>query len=205
MAIAASLLGGAAFSACRRSGQAPAATDTQPAAVAPELQQARELLFAELKPVKLTNCELTRFGEANDGGYLLCRNLATQIASAYSYGIAGYDGWGCEVSKAFNVPVHQYDCFNQKEPVCPGGRTIFHPECIAGARSTDASGRLFDTMQAQLQNNGDGAKHVIVKMDVEGAEWDSMLKTPEAVFDNIDQMVFELHGVEGNVGRSVEV
>jgi hypothetical protein len=41
------------------------------------VQQAREGLFAELQPVKLANCELARFGEPNDGGYLACRNLLT--------------------------------------------------------------------------------------------------------------------------------
>ena len=89
---------------------------------------AREALFAELQPVKLTNCEFARYGEDNDGGYLACRNLLTQVRGAYSYGISGYDGWGCEVSTQLNVPVHQYDCFDTRHPSCPGGQPIFHPE-----------------------------------------------------------------------------
>ena len=158
-------------------------------------RQARAALFAELQPVKLRNCELERFGEKNDGGYLLCGNLLKDVESAYSYGISGYDGWGCDVSTRLSVPVHQYDCFNITQPSCPGGRPAFHAECVAGKRSHDEEGRLFDSLQGQFVRNGDGAKHLVVKMDVEGAEWDSILQTPDEVLGRIDQLVFEFHGV----------
>ena len=169
------------------------------------IEQARAALFAELQPVKITNCELARYGEHNDGGYLACRNLLTDVKSAYSYGISGYDGWGCQVSTELKVPVHQYDCFNTTQPSCPTGKPVFHPECIAGSRSTDAEGRVFDSMASQFAKNGDAVKHVIVKMDVEGAEWDSILQTPDAVLEKIDQMIFEFHGVDQDIARYLEV
>jgi hypothetical protein len=158
-------------------------------------RQARAALFAELQPVTLRNCELARFGEENDGGYLLCANLLKDVESAYSYGISGYDGWGCDVSTRLRVPVHQYDCFNTTQPSCPGGRPVFHAECVAGRRSRDEEGRLFDSLQSQFDRNGDAAKHLVVKMDVEGAEWESILETPDDVLARIDQLVFEFHGV----------
>src|SRR5688572_25465682 len=37
-----------------------------------EMRQHREALFRMLQPVTLANCELERFGETNDGGYLMC-------------------------------------------------------------------------------------------------------------------------------------
>jgi hypothetical protein len=179
----------------------------KPAPLAPRVraQQARAGLFAELQPVKLANCEFARYGEGNDGGYLACRNLLKDVRAAYSYGISGYDGWGCAVSTELKIPVHQYDCFNTRQPVCPTGKPVFHAECIAGSQSTDPDARFFDSMQSQFARNGDAGKHVIVKMDVEGAEWDSMLSTPDAVFANIDQMIFEFHGVDNNILRSLEV
>ena len=168
-------------------------------------RQARETLFAELQPVKLRNCELARFGENNDGGYLVCGNLLKDVGSAYSYGISGYDGWGCDISTRLAVPVHQYDCFNTTAPSCPGGRPVFHAECIAGERSVDADGRLFDSLQSQFGKNGDAEKHLVVKMDVEGAEWDSILRTPDEVLARIDQLVFEFHGVGRDTARYLEV
>jgi hypothetical protein len=167
-------------------------------------RQARETLFAALQPVKLRNCELARFGEQNDGGYLLCGNLLNGVGAAYSYGISGYDGWGCDVSTKLSVPVHQYDCFNTTQPSCPSGRPVFHAECVAGRRSHDEEGRLFDSLQSQFARNGDAEKFLVVKMDVEGAEWDSILQTPDEVLARIDQLVFEFHGVS-DTGRYLPV
>jgi hypothetical protein len=158
----------------------------------PEKDRIRQALFTELRPVKLSNCELQRFGEQHDGGYLLCANLLGSVQAGYSYGISGYDGWGCGVSSRLKVKVHQYDCFDLHEPSCPGGDTVFHGECVAGTPSRE-DGRVFDTIAGQLAKNGDGAKRLVMKMDVEGAEWDSLSKTPDAVLQQIDQFDIEFH------------
>jgi hypothetical protein len=168
-------------------------------------EQARDFLFAELQPVKLANCQLARFGESNDGGYLLCANLLTAVKSAYSYGISGYDGWGCDVSKRLHVAVHQYDCFDPKRPVCAGGDTRFHSECIGPQTSTDEDGRPFDTLERQLAKNGDAGKHVVIKMDVEGAEWPSLAQASDDVIDRIDQLAIELHDFDRDVGKFLSV
>jgi hypothetical protein len=162
--------------------------------IARRAEQARERLYAELQPIRLTNCEFQRFGEPNDGGYVLCANLLGSVQSAYSYGISGYDQWGCDVTHRLSVPVHQYDCFNLERPSCPGGRTVFHEECVAGERAT-IEGRLFDTPANQFVKNGDAGKQLVVKMDVEGAEWDTWLQSPDSVFEQIDQLTIELHGI----------
>ena len=154
----------------------------------------RQSLFAELQPVALTNCELKRFGEVNDGGYVLCANLLGAVQAGYSYGISGYDGWGCQVSRELKIRVHQYDCFDLHEPVCPGGATTFHAECVAGRRSTDESGRIFETLEKQIAKTGDARRHLVVKMDVEGAEWETFLQAPDTVFEQIDQLAVEFHG-----------
>ena len=155
--------------------------------------QAREYLFKELQPIKLANCELRRFGEPHDGGYVMCANLLGAVQSGYSYGISGYDQWGCDISRTLAVPVHQYDCFDLHRPACPGGKTTFHAECI-GPEPKTIEGRLFDTLDNQFDKNGDGARRVVVKMDVEGAEWDTFLRAPDAVLDRIDQLSVEFHG-----------
>lgn len=162
--------------------------------VAPDAASIRRALFAELQPVPLSNCELRRFGEPHDGGYLMCANLLGAVRAGYSYGINGYDQWGCDVSRALRMPVHQYDCFNVERPACSGGTTIFHAECVGASRSTDDAGRIFETVAAQLQANGDAGGRLVVKMDVEGAEWDTLLAAPAGVLERIDQLVLELHG-----------
>ena len=158
-----------------------------------EVVAIRQRLFDELRPVALAKCELKRFGEPHDGGYMLCGNLLDGVQSGYSYGISGYDGWGCDVSTQRQIPVHQYDCFNTDVPVCKRGKTIFHPECVGPGAKTE-EGRKFDSIAGQLERNGDGKNHVVLKIDVEGAEWESFLATPDDVFRRIDQMVIEFHG-----------
>jgi hypothetical protein len=155
----------------------------------------RRTLFREIQPVKLANCELERFGDAGDGGYLMCRNLMGRAGSVYSYGIAGTDNWGCAVSARLKLPVHQYDCFNVTRPPCGGATPMFHEECVGPARVTE-EGRLFDTIESQITKNGDAGKRLIMKMDVEGAEWTSFMATPESVLKQIDQLSVEFHGVE---------
>jgi hypothetical protein len=157
-------------------------------------EQLRQFLLQELQPIKLSNCDLHRFGEANDGGYLLCGNLLADVQSAYSYGISGYDGWGCDISRTLNVRVHQYDCFDLTKPACEGGDTVFHGECVAGAPSTDKDGRAFDTPEHQFAKNGDAGKHLVMKIDVEGAEWETFSAMPDQVLDQIEQLAVEFHG-----------
>jgi hypothetical protein len=164
-------------------------------AVLTHSQQGRQILFQEIQPVALANCELQRFGEPNDGGYMLCGNLLREVQSSYSYGISGYDQWGCDVSATLGVPVHEYDCFNLTQPVCATGRAMFHGECIGDSQRVE-EGRPFDTLENQIRKNGDAGKHLVVKMDVEGAEWESFLGVSDAVLQRIDQMTVEFHGFD---------
>ena len=155
----------------------------------------RAQLFAEVQPVHVTNCELKRFGEPHDGGYPLCANLLADVKAGYSYGISGYDGWGCDVSRQLHVTVHEYDCFDVREPPCSGGNTVFHGECVGTTRSTQ-DGRPFDTLGNQFGRNGHAGMRLVMKIDVEGAEWDSFLSAPDSVFEQIDQLDVEFHHVE---------
>jgi hypothetical protein len=155
----------------------------------------RQDLLRELQPVTLQDCTLKRYGSAYDGGYVLCENLIQGVQSAYSYGIDREDNWGCHLSRDFQLTVHQYDCFTPERPTCEGGRYVFHDECV-GDLTTTIDGNLFDTMPNQIAKNGDATKRLIVKMDVEGAEWEALMATPDEVLARIDQMPMELHGTD---------
>lgn len=153
----------------------------------------RQALFDEITPVALTNCEVARYGDFHDGGYLSCKNLLPGATSVYSYGINASDRWGCDLSDLLKVPVHQYDCFNPIRPGCAVGE-IFHDECVGPARGIE-SGRTYDTLEAQIARNGDAGKRLIVKLDVEGSEWLSLLGASDGVLDQIDQLSVEFHNL----------
>jgi hypothetical protein len=155
----------------------------------------RQVMFDMLQPVGLSNCQLERFGERNDGGYLMCANLLEAVQSGYSYGINGYDKWGCDISTRTKAPLHQYDCFNTDVPSCRSGNTVFHAECVGDAAAT-IDGRPFDTVKNQMANNGDAGKRIVMKIDVEGAEWPAFLTMPEETLALIDQLSVEFHWEE---------
>ena len=169
------------------------------AAQATRERQVRAAIFTAVRPVTLENCTLARVGSANDGGYLMCVNLTDDVRSAYSYGVGPNDEWGCAVSTRYRVPVHQYDCYDPARPRCAAGRFVFHNECVADRRHM-TDGRTFDTLANQIARNGDGAKRLAVKIDVEGAEWDALRATPDDVLARIDQMPMELHLPKGDFG-----
>lgn len=197
MTKALALLGLLFAAGCGQPPTSPAAVPAAPAtAVAPAAPPANHFaaLFAEFQPVKLSNCTFERIGDAHDGGYVMCGNLLARGQSAYSYGVANTDDWGCQTSRRLDVPVHQYDCFDTRPPACPGGQPVFHAECVGPSRLTE-EGRRFDTVAAQIENNGDAGKRLIMKMDIEGAEWTSLMATPDAVLGRIDQLAIEFHRV----------
>ena len=155
----------------------------------------REAILAELQPVVLKNCTFERFGSANDGGYLMCQNLIEPLDAAYSYGVGTNDDWGCDVSRRYHVPVYEYDCFDPARPTCNGGTFVFHNECVGGRTGYQAS-RFFDTLENQITKNGDIGRRLIIKMDIEGAEWDSLLAAPDELLSSIPQIAMEMHGYE---------
>jgi hypothetical protein len=155
----------------------------------------RKAILSELQPVVLKNCTLKRFGSANDGGYLMCENLIEPLDAGYSYGVGSNDDWGCELSRRYHVPVHQYDCFDPARPTCNGGTFVFHNECV-GNRGGYRGSRLFDTLENQITKNGDTGRRLIIKMDIEGGEWDSLLAAPEELLASIPQITMEMHGFD---------
>ena len=168
----------------------------------PTARDTRRALLAELQPIALRNCTLERIGSDNDGGYLMCGNLLENVQSAYSYGIGPADDWGCAISRRRGVPVHQYDCFDPGRPECPGGEPIFHDECVAPV-TTVVESRAFDTFPRQIARNGDAGRTLVVKMDVEGAEVDALIATPDSTLARIDQLAAEFHGVDERYLRLV--
>jgi hypothetical protein len=158
-------------------------------------REVREALYAAIRPIRLANCTLERFGSPHDGGYVMCGNLLGEVQSAYSYGIAGDDNWGCDISRKYHVAAHEYDCFDPRRPTCPGGALDFHDECV-GAAAARTEGRAYDTVANQIGRNGDAGKRLVVKMDVENAELKVLVATPDEVLGRIDQLVVEFHRID---------
>jgi hypothetical protein len=91
--------------------------------------------------------------------------------------------------------VYQYDCFDPARPTCNGGTFVFHDECV-GDHTGNRGPHFFDTLENQVRKNGDIGRSLIIKMDIEGAEWDSLLAAPDELLAAIPQMAMEMHGYD---------
>ena len=95
----------------------------------------------------------------------------------------------------YDIPVHQYDCFDPARPTCQGGQFVFHDECVASRPATRDS-RVFETLKNQIGKNGDSGRRMVIKMDIEGAEWDSLMAVSDERLAAIPQLAMELHGTD---------
>lgn len=142
--------------------------------------------------------QYARVGEDHDGGYVMCEDgLDKGLIGAYSYGINGFDGWGMSVASQYNIPLNEYDCTNANQPaVCDGCTVHFHNECIlnnnAPAKST------FKTFTQQFQDAGNAKaadRSLLLKIDVEAAEWKIFAEEPVENMRKFRQIVVEYHWI----------
>merc|ERR1719174_2147334 len=153
-----------------------------------------------LKTLRLcAPCEhFERIGESHDGGYVTCTDgLDKGLVGALSYGINGFDGWGMAVADRYKIPLNEYDCTNNKEPaVCKGCEVHFHNECILDADG-DAQDK-FKTLSEQLEDSGNmnvADRSLLLKIDVEAAEWKIFAEEPVENMRKFREIVVEYHWI----------
>lgn len=137
-----------------------------------------------------------RFGEPHDGGYVMCSDgLDTGLKGAYSYGINGFDGWGMAVASRYHIPLNEYDCTNLQEPVpCSGCHVNFHGKCILA--NGDYPKWNYQTMTEMMKENGDehaADRSLLLKIDVEAAEWTVFAQEPVENMRKYREIVVEYH------------
>jgi hypothetical protein len=137
-----------------------------------------------------------RIGEAHDGGYVMCADgLDKGLVGALSYGISGYDGWGMGVASKYHIRLDEYDCTNFDEPSkCWGCDVHFHGECILNSLGSPRP--RYKKLAQQLQESGNGHaadRSLLLKIDVESAEWDVFAEEPVENLKKFRQIVVEYH------------
>ena len=108
-----------------------------------------------------------RFGEENDGGYLLCMDSlnASDLKAAYSMGVQKHDQFSLDVYKAFNVPVFQYDCtVSHPAQICD--KCQFFPACLSSKFPGKTSWTLKEAIE-QLKMLDVPDRSLLMKMDIE--------------------------------------
>jgi len=141
-----------------------------------------------------------RIGEGKDGGYIMCTDdLNETLEGAFSFGIYGFDGWGMEASRRYKIPVHEYDCYNQRQPRrTEGADSHFHAQCIGPESWVQEENDTWTTFSREMTKHGVGKadRSILLKMDIEGAEVDMLVDEPIENLKKVRQLAMELHNVD---------
>lgn len=134
--------------------------------------------------------KLIRVGRNNDGGYIMVDDFE-KSKIAYSFGISDDVSWDKDIANR-GIEVFQYDptIYN-----VPEKNSLFHFYKIGISGIDDEKSSML-TLKTIMKNNKHADKNnMILKMDVEGAEWDFLKNTAEDNLAQFDQIAFELHGL----------
>jgi hypothetical protein len=143
--------------------------------------------LALLSPFGVSNCRKVRIGAPNDGGYVMIdRFRPDQVV--FSYGLSWNIAFEYELAERGHQVFmfdHTIDALSVQHP-----NFYWHKEGIAGTTSPD--GTLF-SLENHVDRLAPGKTDMILKIDVEGAEWEVLANVPDDVLCRFEQIVLELH------------
>lgn len=151
-----------------------------------------EELFGFLTPKKVIGYSLKRFGSSNDGGYCIVDDF-DGINKAYSFGIAEDVSWDKDIASR-DVEIYMFDPSIDR---LPEENDRFHFYRI-GVGSKRLGANYLPVDEILKMNNNQDDENMILKMDVEGAEWEVISELDESVMKRFSQMSFELHNILKN-------
>jgi hypothetical protein len=144
-------------------------------------------LLVSLYPVK-TNFELVRIGGNNDGGYLLPNDLEN-ITACFSPGV--------DVTASFEKDLLERGIKSHLADAsvdgAPDGLEVasFTKKYLDGVNTEN-----YMTLSDWVLSNAYSGDDLILQMDIEGAEYVTILSTPSEVLCNFRMMVIEIHNVQ---------
>ena len=165
-----------------------------------------EEYYKELRDIlhvrRAVGYDFVRVGRLNDGGYAMLDDFSDKM-SAYSFGISDDMSWDVQINEMSGMNVHMYD---HTIPCSPG----YHKGCFfnrIGLGVTDDKEKNLKSLETVLTDNGELSedRDLIMKMDIECAEWDVLGEMPESILKRFRQIVVEFHGmISDNDGSTFE-
>lgn len=148
--------------------------------------------FAQIKQLckvkEAIGYELVRVGQHWDGGYIMLNDFVDSNI-AYSFGIGDDVSWD-EWIASQNIDVF---CYDYTIGYLPKENSRLHFKRI-GISDSDCVSNDFLTLETIININKHAMEsQMILKMDVEGAEWDIFETVSSEVLSKFSQMTFEFH------------
>jgi len=143
-----------------------------------------------LLEVQAVTCGKVRVGGANDGGYVMADAFRLSTV-AYSIGVGPQVIWDADMADR-GMTIHQYD---HTVPGLPQQHSNFRFNPVG--IGTDLTDPQLITLEEMLRRNGHLEQtNMLLKIDVEGAEWDVFDALSHHLLARFDQIVVEFHGLE---------
>jgi hypothetical protein len=147
--------------------------------------------LALLSPEDPVDTPLVRLGRRHDGGYILAAPLLTG-GIAYSLGIGSDASWDLAMA-AYGYQIVQYDHTVERPPE-------IHPNFHFTKIGVGATGNHLDFLSSLDQliagNGHDAETSIVLKMDVEGIEWDVFSTVTTDLLRHFSQIVVEFHWLD---------
>lgn len=137
---------------------------------------------------KAKECGMIRIGAEHDGGYVMLDDFSDKNV-AYSIGIASETSWDLAMArKGFQVY-----CFDHTIQSLPEEHENLHFIRL-GLGGMTRMGEDLHTLGTMLDLNNHTRKNkMILKIDIEGAEWDFLQEVSSEMLNQFSQITMELH------------
>lgn len=146
-----------------------------------------EATWSRLRPKK-TKSTLIRLGtKEGDGGYLVPDNL--QFDGCFSAGLANNLDFEVDVAQIYRCPVHMIDG-SILDTVIQHSNFFFRKVFLGQISSGE-----FMSFEDWYRESGLN-ENLLLKIDIEGAEYSSFLGVSEETLKKFKVMIFELHSLE---------
>lgn len=156
-----------------------------------DLYRRAQAILRLLTPQDVDGVGFKRVGGANDGGYVMLDDItASTTPIAYSIGINRDVTWDTDIA-AQGIDVFMYDHTIDALP-SSNPRFHFRRQGLTGSMA----GEALLTLAEMLEANRHGEEpRMLLKIDIEGAEWDALWHAPPDLLSRFSQIVIEFHGL----------
>lgn len=143
---------------------------------------------------------MIRVGNANDGGYVMLDDFKGKNI-AYSFGIGNNVAWDLEmVQRGFDVYMYDHTIDDLPEP---NEHFHFQKKGIGSEMAVVQNEKLVTLRQALENNHHSDISNIILKVDVEGAEWEVLAELPYDLSNQFSQITVELHNFTTTMHREL--
>jgi len=158
--------------------------------VDPMASTSRIKALAQSLSPRRSNFELIRLGAPTDGGYLVPADLKN-LRACFSPGVDTFATFETDLLK-HGIGSHLADYSVEKAP--DGLAALSFTKKFVGANTIGHNISLHDWVDQFESDSRDN--ELLLQMDVEGAEYETLLSCPSATLNKFRIMVIEFHSVE---------